>query len=228
MLRCENINKIYQMGEDNELAVLSDINFKINKGEFVAIIGPSGSGKTTLMNILGALDRPSTGKYFLDDQDVFSLSDEEIALIRCKKIGFVFQSFNLLSRSTVLRNVMVPLIYAKVPKEQRLALADQALKAVGLEENRWHHLSNQLSGGQMQRVAIARALINNPDIILADEPTGNLDSKTGEITLETFKRLNREYGHTIILITHDHNVASHADRIIEIKDGRITSDKKIR
>jgi len=216
------------MGEDNELAVLSDINFKINKGEFVAIIGPSGSGKTTLMNILGALDRPSTGKYFLDDQDVFSLSDEEIALIRCKKIGFVFQSFNLLSRSTVLRNVMVPLIYAKVPKEQRLALADQALKAVGLEENRWHHLSNQLSGGQMQRVAIARALINNPDIILADEPTGNLDSKTGEITLETFKRLNREYGHTIILITHDHNVASHADRIIEIKDGRITSDKKIR
>jgi putative ABC transport system ATP-binding protein len=216
------------MGEDNELAVLSDINFKIDRGEFVAIIGPSGSGKTTLMNILGALDHPSTGKYYLDNQDVFSLSDEEIALIRCKKIGFVFQSFNLLSRSTVLRNVMVPLIYAKVPKEQRLALAEQALKAVGLEENRWRHLSNQLSGGQMQRVAIARALINNPDIILADEPTGNLDSKTGEITLETFKRLNREYGHTIILITHDHNVASHADRIIEIKDGRITSDKKIR
>ncbi|MFA5021241.1 MAG: ABC transporter ATP-binding protein [Patescibacteria group bacterium] len=228
MIKCDNIGKTYQMGEDNELAVLSDINFGIDKGEYVAIIGPSGSGKSTLMNILGALDRPSAGRYFLDGQDVSSLSDESLAEIRCKKIGFVFQSFNLLSRSTVRRNVMVPLIYAKVPKESRPEKAANALRAAGLEENRWDHLSNQLSGGQMQRVAIARALINNPEIILADEPTGNLDSKTGEIVLDTFRRLNKDFGHTIILITHEHEVAAHTDRIIELKDGRIISDEKIK
>lgn len=227
MIRCENISRTYKIGEDEDLTVLKNINFTIEKGEFVAIIGPSGSGKSTLMNILGALDRPTGGKYFLDDKDVFSLTDEELAEIRSEKVGFVFQSFNLLSRSTVIRNVMIPLIYDKnCQKTNRLEKVKKALKEAGLEEERWQHLSNQLSGGQMQRVAIARALVNEPGIVLADEPTGNLDSKTGEIVLETFKNLNRQNGHTIILITHDHHVAEHADRIIEIKDGEIISDKK--
>ena len=225
MIKCENITKIYQTGE-NELKVLKDVSFEIKKGEFVAIIGPSGSGKSTLMHILGALDRPTSGSYFLNGQDMLSLSDNELAEIRSQKIGFVFQSFNLLSRASVLRNVMVPLIYdSKTPKSEREKKAGKALEAVGLEKNRWHHLSNQLSGGQMQRVAIARALINEPDLILADEPTGNLDSKTGDVVLNTFKELNKEKGHTIILITHERYVADHADRIIEIRDGKIISDK---
>lgn len=226
MIICKDIKKAYQIGDNEEIVVLTEINFSIEKGEFVAIIGPSGSGKSTLMNILGALDRPTAGQYQLDDKEVFALSDDELAEIRSNKIGFVFQSFNLLPRSSVLRNVMLPLVYNKVPKELRATLAADALKAVGLEEERWSHLSNQLSGGQMQRVAIARALINDPEIILADEPTGNLDSKTGEVVLETFRKLNENSGHTVILITHDHNVAAHADRIIEIKDGRIVSDQK--
>jgi len=226
MIKCENITKIYQTA-GNDLPVLRDINFEIDKGEFVAIMGPSGSGKSTLMHILGALDRPTTGKYFLDEKDVFELSDEEMAEIRSEKIGFVFQSFNLLPRSTVLRNVMLPFIYdPHTPKDERQEKAEKALVAVGLDPDRWLHLSNQLSGGQMQRVAIARALVNDPGIILADEPTGNLDSKTGLVVLETFKKLNREHGHTIILITHDRYVAEFADRVIEIKDGAIISDKK--
>lgn len=192
----------------------------------MAIIGPSGSGKSTLMHILGALDRPTEGKYFLDGKDVFVLTDEELAKIRSQKIGFVFQIFNLLSRASVLRNVTLPFIYdSQTLREERQKKAEKALRAVGLEEDRWRHLSNQLSGGEMQRVAIARALVNNPDIILADEPTGNLDSKTGEIVLQTFKKINEE-GHTIILITHDKNVAAHADRTIEIKDGQIVADVK--
>jgi putative ABC transport system ATP-binding protein len=225
MIKCENINKIYKTGEV-EFKVLKDISFEIKKGEFTAIIGPSGSGKSTLMHILGALDRPTVGAYFLNGKNMLELSDDELAEIRSQKIGFVFQSFNLLSRASVLRNVELPLIYdVKTPRDERTAKAKKALQAVGLEEDRWQNLSNQLSGGQMQRVAIARALINEPDLILADEPTGNLDSKTGDIVLNTFKKLNKEKGHTIILITHEKYVAEHADRIIEIKDGMIISDR---
>src|SRR3989339_760078 len=224
MIKCLNITKIYN-SFGNELPVLKDISFEIQKGEFVAIVGPSGSGKSTLMHILGALDRPTSGQYFLDGHDVSTLSDEDLADIRSQKIGFVFQSFNLLPRSTVLRNVILPFIYdTKISKEDRLTKAEKALIAVGLDADRWNHLSNQLSGGQMQRVAIARALVNDPDIILADEPTGNLDSKTGQVVLETFQKINSEDGHTIILITHDKNVASHAHRVIELKDGVIVSD----
>lgn len=193
----------------------------------MAIIGPSGSGKSTLMHIIGALDRPTSGEYFLDGKDMLKLSDDELAEIRSQKIGFVFQSFNLLRRATVLRNVMLPLVYdSKTLKSEREQRAEKALMAVGLDKDRWHHLSNQLSGGQMQRVAIARALVNDPDLILADEPTGNLDSKTGDIVLDTFQKLNKEKGHTIILITHEKYVAEHADRMIEIKDGRIVGDSR--
>ena len=227
MIKCKNIEKTYFVGSVNELTVLHGINFEIKKGEFVAIIGPSGSGKSTLMNILGALDRPTAGEYHLNNKNVFEMSDNDIATIRSEQIGFVFQSFNLLSRATVMRNVIMPLIYDKrTKKEDRKSKAEKALRAAGLPEDRWYHLSNQLSGGQMQRVAIARALVNDPGIILADEPTGNLDSKTGKIVLKTLTDLNEKDGHTIILITHDRYVAEHADRIIELKDGTIISDEK--
>lgn len=224
MIQCKDLTKTYKRGE-NYIEALKDISLEIKKGEFVAIVGSSGSGKSTLMNILGALDRPTKGSYHLDGKDMLKLSDNELAEIRSEKIGFVFQSFNLLARSTVLRNVMLPLIYDNdTPKGTRREKAEKALVSVGLETDRWEHLSNELSGGQMQRVAIARALVNEPDLIFADEPTGNLDSKTGDIILETFNLLNRKKGHTIILITHERYVANHADRIIEIKDGRIISD----
>jgi len=226
MIKCDNIVKTYKSG-DNETTVLKGVSFEIKKGEFVAIIGPSGSGKSTLMHILGTLDRPTSGKYFLSGKDMLDLSDDELAKTRSQRIGFVFQSFNLLSRSTVLRYVMLPLIYdSNIKKEERRARAEKALIAAGLDRDRWHHLSSQLSGGQMQRVAIARALVNNPDLILADEPTGNLDSKTGDIVLDTFQKLNREMGHTIILITHERYVAEHADRVIELRDGVIISDRE--
>lgn len=226
MIKCKDLTKIYKTG-DTELKVLKEASFEIQKGEFVAIIGPSGSGKSTLMHILGALDKPTSGDYYLNNKNVLELSGDELAEIRSQKIGFVFQSFNLLSRATVLRNVGVPLIYdSNTKKEDRIKKVEKALQSSGLEKERWEHLSNQLSGGQMQRVAIARALVNEPDLILADEPTGNLDSKNGDIVLETFKKLNQEKGHTIILITHERYVAEHADRIIEIKDGRIISDDK--
>ncbi|MFA4941542.1 MAG: ABC transporter ATP-binding protein [Patescibacteria group bacterium] len=225
MIKCKNLTKSYNTNE-NEFQVLKGVSFEIKKGEFVAIIGPSGSGKSTLMHILGALDRPTTGSYFLNGKDILKMSDDELAEIRAQTIGFVFQSFNLLSRATVLRNVTLPLVYDRgTLRAERKEKASKALIAAGLAEDRWDHLSNQLSGGQMQRVAIARALVNNPDLILADEPTGNLDSKTGDVVLSTFQKLNKEEGHTIILITHERYVAEHADRIIEIKDGFIISDK---
>ncbi|HAH04351.1 MAG: ABC transporter related protein [Parcubacteria group bacterium GW2011_GWA2_43_17] len=226
MITCRHLIKIYKTGEA-DLKVLKDVSFSLGRGEFVAIMGPSGSGKSTLMHILGALDRPTEGQYEFNGQDMFKLSDNQLAEIRSQKIGFVFQSFNLLSRTSVLRNVMLPLIYNPlVPKAERQLKAQAALTAAGLSADRWQHLSNQLSGGQMQRVAIARALVNSPDLILADEPTGNLDSQTGEIVLNTFQRLNRRQGHTIVLITHERYVAEHADRIIKIQDGQIISDEK--
>jgi putative ABC transport system ATP-binding protein len=222
MIELQNVNKIYENG-DVKTQVLCNVSLKINKGEFVAITGPSGSGKSTIMHILGALDTPTSGKYLLEDQDVSELSDDELADIRRNKIGFVFQTFNLLSRSTVLRNVILPLIYAETPLKDREAMAKKALLAAGLDQARWHNLSNQLSGGQMQRVAIARALVNNPAIIFADEPTGNLDTKTGQIVLKTLKDLNEKEGHTIVLITHEQDVAAYAHRIIYVRDGEIVN-----
>lgn len=225
MIEVKNITKIYQTGNVSFQA-LNGVSFTIKDGEFVAIMGPSGSGKSTMMHILGALDTPTSGTYFLDGKDVSTLSEDELADIRKDKIGFVFQAFNLLPRTTALRNVALPLVYEGIEKTEREKRAKKALKSAGLDEEYFEHLSNQLSGGQIQRVAIARALVNDPSLILADEPTGNLDSKTGEIVLDTFRKLNKEHGRTIILITHEPDIAEHADRIIFIKDGLLMSDKK--
>ena len=227
MIECKNIAKIYKSGEV-ETHALKSASFKIHDGEFVAIMGPSGSGKSTLMHIIGCLDTPTNGQYFLDNKDVSKLSDDELADIRMKKIGFVFQAFNLLPRATVLRNVTLPLVYAGMPKEEREAHAKEALRGSAFPENFWNHYSNQLSGGMMQRVAIARALVNNPTLILADEPTGNLDTKTGEMVLETFQRLHQEQGRTIVLITHEPYVAEHAERVIHIRDGNIIEDSMVK
>ncbi len=223
MIEIKNITKTYGTGE-TAFQALRGVSFTIKDGDFVAIMGPSGSGKSTLMHILGCLDTPTSGTYHLDGKDVSKFTDEELADIRKDKIGFVFQSFNLLPRTSVLRNVMLPLVYAGIEDGERERRAKKALLAAGMPESHYAHRSNEISGGQIQRVAIARALVNDPSLILADEPTGNLDTKTGEHVLGTFEKLNRELGRTIILITHEPEVAEHARRIIHIKDGVVVSD----
>jgi len=227
MIEVKNVVKIYKTG-NIQFEALKSVSFKIEDGEFVAIMGPSGSGKSTLMHILGCLDTPTNGTYFLDNKNVSLLSDDDLADIRKNKIGFVFQSFNLLPRTSVLRNVMLPLIYAGEPEKKRQKEAERALKAAVFPEEFWDHYSNQLSGGMIQRVAIARALVNNPALILADEPTGNLDTKTGEAVLDTFQQLHMKHNRTVILITHEQYVAEHAERIIHIKDGTIIGDEKVK
>jgi putative ABC transport system ATP-binding protein len=222
VIECRNLVKTYVNG-DIKTNALNGVSFGIKKGEFVSIIGPSGSGKSTLMHILGALDTPTSGQYFLDGFEVSKLNDDELSDLRRNKIGFVFQSFNLLPRTTVLRNVMLPLLYSGMPHPEREEKAKACLRYAGMEENKFGNLSNQLSGGQMQRVAIARALINDPAIILADEPTGNLDTKTSATVMRAFQELNQK-GHTIILITHEMDVADCANRIIYVRDGVIERD----
>lgn len=218
MIQVSHISKIYT-NEEVETVALSDITFNIKKGEFVAIMGPSGSGKSTLMHILGALDLPTSGKYVLDGEDVSKLKDDELADIRNRKIGFVFQAFNLLPRTSAIKNVMLPMVYAGVKKEERIAKAQKFLKMVGLEA-RMDHTPSQLSGGQQQRVAIARALVMNPAIILADEPTGNIASNQAEEVMDLFESLHKK-GHTIIMITHEPDIAKHAQRTIFIRDGKL-------
>lgn len=224
MIEVDTITKTYGSG-DTTFQALKGVSFTIKDGEFVAIMGPSGSGKSTLMHILGCLDTPTTGTYKLDGRDVSQLQDDELATIRGQQIGFVFQAFNLLPRTSVIRNVMLPLVYdSAIPVAERVERSENALRSAGLADKFFDHLSNQLSGGQIQRVAIARALVNDPTMILADEPTGNLDTRTGEIVLGTFQKLNEEFGRTVVLITHEPDVAEHAQRIITIRDGVIISD----
>jgi len=223
MIQAEDLSKVYQMG-DTEVRALNGASFTINKGEMVAIMGPSGSGKSTLMSIVGCLDVPTSGRYILDGVAVEQASESELADIRARKIGFVFQQFNLLARTSALENVMLPLTYAGISGRERKNRAMQALERVGLEQ-RTDHAPNELSGGQQQRVAIARALVNEPAILLADEPTGALDSKTGVEIMELFQNLHRENGQTVIVVTHDSYVARHTNRIIKLSDGRIVSDE---
>jgi putative ABC transport system ATP-binding protein len=222
-IRTEALTKTYEMGAEKVYA-LRNVDLVIRRGEYVAIMGPSGSGKSTLMNLIGCLDTPTSGKYWLAGRLVSDLDDDDLAYIRNKEIGFVFQTFNLLPRATSLHNVELPLIYNGTPSEERIAKAKRALESVDLGE-RMHHKPNELSGGQRQRVAIARALVNSPAIVLADEPTGNLDSQTGEEIMNLFARLH-EQGNTIILVTHESDIAKHAHRVIKIRDGRVESDER--
>jgi len=221
IIKVSHLSKIYKTGEV-EVKALDDVSFEVEKGEFLAIMGPSGSGKSTLMHILGALDKPTSGEYILDGKNVEKLSDDELADIRNKKIGFVFQAYNLLPRTTALKNVMVPMMYSDVPKAEREKRAKDFLEKVGLGD-RLYHAPNQLSGGQQQRVAIARALTMNPSILLADEPTGNIATNQAIEVMEIFEDLN-EAGHTIIMITHEPEIAEYAKRIIHLRDGRIVED----
>jgi len=221
VIEIQGITKFYQVGTQ-VVKALRGVDLQINKGEYVAIMGPSGSGKSTLMNVIGALDSPTDGKYILNGHDVSHLSDDQLANIRNKEIGFVFQTFNLLPRYSAIENTMLPLIYAGVSKPERLKRGEEAIRKVGLED-RALHKPNELSGGQRQRVAVARALINNPSIILADEPTGNLDSKTSVDIMNLFQNIH-SMGNTIILVTHEEDIAQHAHRIIRLKDGHIESD----
>lgn len=224
VIRTEGLIKTYEMGAE-QVHALQGVDVEIRKGEYVAIMGPSGSGKSTLMNLIGCLDSPTSGRYWLAGRLVSELDDDELAYIRNKEIGFVFQTFNLLPRATALHNVELPLIYNGTPAEERIEKAKLALQRVDLT-SRMHHKPNELSGGQRQRVAIARALVNDPSIVLADEPTGNLDSKTGEEIMHLFENLH-EQGNTIILVTHEMDIAQHAHRVIFIRDGKIASDEKV-
>jgi putative ABC transport system ATP-binding protein len=224
VIRTFNLWKTYIMG-DQEINAVSGVDIEIHRGEYVAIMGPSGSGKSTLMNLIGCLDTPTQGEYYINGRLVSSMSDDELARIRNKEIGFVFQTFNLLPRATSLHNVELPLIYNGTPPRERIAKAKAALAQVDLQ-HRMDHKPNELSGGQRQRVAVARALVNNPSILLADEPTGNLDSATGNEIMALFERLHRE-GNTIILVTHEHDIALHAHRVIHIRDGKIERDEPI-
>src|SRR5712692_2302442 len=221
----EGLWKTYEMGSE-QVHALRGLDLEIRKGEYVAIMGPSGSGKSTLMNLIGCLDSPTQGSYWLAGRQVSSLDDDELAYIRNKEIGFVFQTFNLLPRATALHNVELPLIYNGTPAEERIEKAKKALERVDLMD-RMNHKPNELSGGQRQRVAIARALVNSPSIVLADEPTGNLDSKTGDEIMALFENLHRQ-GNTIILVTHENDIARHAHRIIYIRDGKIASDQAVK
>jgi putative ABC transport system ATP-binding protein len=225
VIQLDHVHKTYSMGDVDVLA-LRGVTLTIREGEFVAIMGASGSGKSTMMNIIGCLDRPTRGAYILDGQDVSELSKDERADIRCQKIGFVFQGFNLLSRTSALENVELPMLYAGVPTAQRDQRAMEALAAVGLAGREQNH-PNQLSGGQQQRVAVARSLVNNPALILADEPTGNLDSRTSVEMMEIFQRLNRERRITLVLVTHEHDIAQYAQRVVVFKDGKIKKDYQI-
>jgi len=225
VIKTEGLAKVYEMGAE-QVHALSGVDLEIRKGEYVAIMGPSGSGKSTLMNLIGCLDSPSSGRYWLAGRLVSELDDDELAYIRNKEIGFVFQTFNLLPRATALHNVELPLIYNGTPAEERIEKAKKALDRVDLT-SRMSHKPNELSGGQRQRVAIARALVNSPSIVLADEPTGNLDSKTGDEIMALFKNLHSQ-GNTIILVTHEHDIAQNAHRIIFIRDGKIASDEAVK
>ncbi len=223
LIEIRELVKVYEMG-DTQVRALDGVSFTVETGEFVAIMGPSGSGKSTLMNLIGCLDTPSSGTYSLNSNEVSRLDDDELARIRNREIGFVFQTFNLLSRASALENVEVPLVYAGVPRQERRRRAKEMLEMVGLGD-RMHHQPNELSGGQRQRVAVARALVNNPSLLLADEPTGNLDSRTGDEIMALFDELNRK-GNAIVLVTHEEDIARHARRVVRLRDGKVVEEQR--